>query len=96
MRLRATTLSRKWVAGSGGVEASFLLAMIINHFSVQSVEWYHLFFSSLCFFWELYSILIGLHVLQELVAGFDQEAAAAVMARLVAFKMEAEVFHDTS
>jgi hypothetical protein len=34
MRLRATTLSRKWVAGSGGVEASFLLAMIINHFSV--------------------------------------------------------------
>jgi protein transport protein SEC23 len=24
MRLRATTLSRKWVASSGGVEASFL------------------------------------------------------------------------
>uniref|UniRef100_K3YGZ6 Protein transport protein SEC23 n=1 Tax=Setaria italica TaxID=4555 RepID=K3YGZ6_SETIT len=47
MRLRATTLSRKWVAGSGGV--------------------------------------------QELIAGFDQEAAAAVMARLVSFKMEAEV-----
>lgn len=40
--------------------------------------------------------LLGLHVLQELIAGFDQEAAAAVMARLVAFKMEAEVVHDTS
>ncbi|CAL5012979.1 unnamed protein product [Urochloa decumbens] len=50
MRLRATTLSRKWVAGSGGVE--------------------------------------------ELIAGFDQEAAAAVMARLVSFKIEAEVDFD--
>ena len=35
-------------------------------------------------------------MLQELIAGFDQEAAAAVMARLVSFKMEAEVFHNTS
>ncbi|TKW10763.1 hypothetical protein SEVIR_6G188300v4 [Setaria viridis] len=51
MRLRATTLSRKWVAGSGGV--------------------------------------------QELIAGFDQEAAAAVMARLVSFKMEAEVSNNS-
>ncbi|KAG2584507.1 hypothetical protein PVAP13_6KG309200 [Panicum virgatum] len=50
MRLRATTLSRKWVAGSGGV--------------------------------------------QELIAGFDQEASAAVMARLVSFKMEAEADFD--
>ncbi|CAO2211223.1 unnamed protein product [Urochloa humidicola] len=50
MRLRATTLSRKWVAGSGGV--------------------------------------------QELIAGFDQEAAAAVMARLVSFKIEAEADFD--
>ncbi|KAL5220340.1 hypothetical protein ABZP36_025053 [Zizania latifolia] len=50
MRLRATTLSRRWVAGSGGV--------------------------------------------QELIAGFDQEAAAAVMARLVSFKMEAEADFD--
>nr|CAB3481249.1 unnamed protein product [Digitaria exilis] len=32
----------------------------------------------------------------ELIAGFDQEAAAAVMARLVTYKMEAEVLHDTS
>ena len=30
-------------------------------------------------------------MLQELIAGFDQEAAAAVMARLVSFKMETEV-----
>ncbi|XP_066352244.1 protein transport protein SEC23 C-like [Miscanthus floridulus] len=50
MRLRATTLSRRWVAGSGGV--------------------------------------------QELIDGFDQEAAAAVMARLVSFKMEAEADFD--
>ena len=28
---------------------------------------------------------------QDLIAGFDQEAAAAVMARLVSFKMETEV-----
>ncbi|CAD6265185.1 unnamed protein product [Miscanthus lutarioriparius] len=50
MRLRATTLSRRWVVGSGGV--------------------------------------------QELIDGFDQEAAAAVMARLVSFKMEAEADFD--
>jgi len=31
---------------------------------------------------------------EELVAGFDQEAAAAVMARLVSFKMETEVDFD--
>lgn len=28
---------------------------------------------------------------QDLIAGFDQEAAAVVMARLVSFKMETEV-----
>ncbi|VAH94101.1 unnamed protein product [Triticum turgidum subsp. durum] len=50
MRLRSTTISRRWVAGSGSV--------------------------------------------QELITGFDQEAAAAVMARLVSFKMEAEVDFD--
>eukprot|EP01018_Ginkgo_biloba_P005985 Gb_40586 [translate_table: standard] len=46
MRLRATTLSRRWVDGPGSVE--------------------------------------------ELVAGFDQEAAAVIMARLASFKMETE------
>jgi len=30
----------------------------------------------------------------EVIDGFDQEAAAAVMARLVSFKMEAEVLDD--
>ncbi|KAL5549624.1 hypothetical protein UlMin_004855 [Ulmus minor] len=50
MRLRVTTLSRRWVAGQGSV--------------------------------------------QELISGFDQEAAAAVMARLVSFKMEAEAEFD--
>ncbi|KAM0850551.1 hypothetical protein ACQ4PT_053010 [Festuca glaucescens] len=50
MRLRSTTILRRWVAGSGSV--------------------------------------------QELITGFDQEAAAAVMARLVSFKMEAEVDFD--
>ena len=30
-------------------------------------------------------------MLQDLIAGFDQEAAAAIMARLVSFKMENEV-----
>ncbi|XP_068653177.1 protein transport protein SEC23 C-like [Aristolochia californica] len=50
MRLRCTTLSRRWVAGPGS--------------------------------------------LQELVAGFDQEAAAVVMARLVSFKMETEAEFD--
>ncbi|KAF0908550.1 hypothetical protein E2562_026338 [Oryza meyeriana var. granulata] len=50
MRLRATTLSRRWVVGSGGV--------------------------------------------QDLIDGFDQEAAATVMARLVSFRMEAEADFD--
>ncbi|XP_042490876.1 protein transport protein SEC23 isoform X1 [Macadamia integrifolia] len=50
MRLRATTLARRWVAGPGSI--------------------------------------------QELIAGFDQEAAAVVMARLVSFKMESEAEFD--
>ncbi|CAM8945213.1 unnamed protein product [Rhodiola kirilowii] len=50
MRLRSTTLSRRWVAGPGSV--------------------------------------------QDLTAGFDQEAAAVVMARLVSFKMETEAEFD--
>ncbi|PSS10069.1 Protein transport protein [Actinidia chinensis var. chinensis] len=50
MRLRVTTLSRRWVAGPGSI--------------------------------------------QDLIAGFDQEAAAAVMARLVSFKMETEAEFD--
>ncbi|KAL3516695.1 hypothetical protein ACH5RR_023597 [Cinchona calisaya] len=50
MRLRATTLSRRWVAGPGSI--------------------------------------------QDLVAGFDQEAAAVVMARQVSFKMETEAEFD--
>lgn len=50
MRLRVTTLSRRWVAGPGSV--------------------------------------------QDLVAGFDQEAAAVVMARQVSFKMESEADFD--
>ncbi|KAF9625053.1 hypothetical protein IFM89_017788 [Coptis chinensis] len=50
MRLRATTLSRRWVAGPGSI--------------------------------------------QDLIAGFDQEAAAVVMARLVSHKMESEADFD--
>ncbi|XP_030963100.1 protein transport protein SEC23 [Quercus lobata] len=50
MRLRVTTLSRRWVAGPGSI--------------------------------------------QDLVAGFDQEAAAVVMARQVSFKMETEAEFD--
>lgn len=50
MRLRVTTLSRRWVAGPGSI--------------------------------------------QELIAGFDQEAAAVVMARIVSFKMESEADFD--
>ncbi|GMI70224.1 hypothetical protein like AT2G21630, partial [Hibiscus trionum] len=50
MRLRVTSLSRRWVAGPGSI--------------------------------------------QDLIAGFDQEAAAVVMARLVSFKMEVEAEFD--
>ncbi|KAL1540031.1 Protein transport protein S23 C [Salvia divinorum] len=50
MRLRATTLSRRWVAGPG--------------------------------------------IKDELISGFDQEAAAVVMARQVSFKMETEAEFD--
>lgn len=43
-------------------------------------------------YWNFtYKMYNSLQNLQDLVAGFDQEAAAAVMARLVSFKMEAEV-----
>ncbi|KAJ8626048.1 hypothetical protein MRB53_019355 [Persea americana] len=50
MRLRVTTISRRWEAGTGSK--------------------------------------------QDLIAGFDQEAAAVVMARLVSFKMENEAEFD--
>ncbi|KAK9902312.1 hypothetical protein M0R45_001733 [Rubus argutus] len=50
MRLRVTTLSRRWIAGPGSI--------------------------------------------QDLISGFDQEAAAVVMARLVSFKMETEAEFD--
>ncbi|CAH1448132.1 unnamed protein product [Lactuca virosa] len=50
MRLRATTLSRRWVTGQGSI--------------------------------------------QDLTAGFDQEAAVVVMARQVSFKMETEAEFD--
>lgn len=50
MRLRVTTLSRRWVAGPGSI--------------------------------------------QDLISGFDQEAAAVTMARLVSFKMETEAEFD--
>ncbi|MBA0667058.1 hypothetical protein Goklo_000183 [Gossypium klotzschianum] len=50
MRLRVTTLSRRWVAGPGSI--------------------------------------------QDLISGFDQDAAAAAMARLVSFKMEIEAEFD--
>ncbi|KAG6785312.1 hypothetical protein POTOM_011042 [Populus tomentosa] len=56
MRLRVTTLSRRWVAGPGSAQASSAV------------------------------------LLYDLIAGFDQEAAAVAMARLVSFKMENEVF----
>ncbi|KAM7476611.1 hypothetical protein LguiB_023854 [Lonicera macranthoides] len=52
MRLRATTLSRRWVAGPGSIQA------------------------------------------RDLIAGFDQEAAAVVTARQVSFKMETEAEFD--
>ncbi|CAN6486897.1 unnamed protein product [Victoria cruziana] len=50
MRLRATTISRRWVAGPG--------------------------------------------IVQDLIAGFDQETAAVVLARMVSVKMEAEAEFD--
>lgn len=34
-------------------------------------------------------------ILQDLIFGFDQEAAAVVMARLISFKMESEVKKHT-
>lgn len=38
-----------------------------------------------------FAIHLSYYLLQDLIAGFDQEAAAGVMARLVSFKMETEV-----
>jgi hypothetical protein len=43
-------------------------------------------------FWTKYTCLLtNFFLFQELIDGFDQEAAAAVVARLVSFKMETEV-----
>ncbi|XP_010531432.1 PREDICTED: protein transport protein SEC23 [Tarenaya hassleriana] len=39
-------------------------------------------------------LVVGTGSIQELAAGFDQEAAAVVMARLVSFKMETQVEFD--
>jgi len=42
--------------------------------------------------WVLYSLcFLIFYISQELISGFDQEAAAVVMARQVSFKMETEV-----
>lgn len=71
MRLRATTISRRFV-GCGGVQTSFILAvftlMITNPFLLSL---YHLFLSHYVHFRNNYR----LRVLQELIDSFDQITA---------------------
>ncbi|KAF8412872.1 hypothetical protein HHK36_000844 [Tetracentron sinense] len=79
MRLRATTLSRRWVSGPGSIQASFFLVGVRG--------------------WGLAgegdedTKILG-DEFTDLIAGFDQEAAAVVMARLVSFKIETEAEFD--
>ncbi|KAI8545608.1 hypothetical protein RHMOL_Rhmol07G0052800 [Rhododendron molle] len=68
MRLRTTTLSRRWVAGPGSIQAR---KFVIFYFCSDVIV-----------------------LIKDLISGFDQEAAAAVMARLVSFKMETEAEFD--
>lgn len=46
------------------------------------------------FYFFIWKSELTVLVLQDLIAGFDQEAAAVVMARLVSFKMETEVTNN--
>uniref|UniRef100_F6I1E4 Protein transport protein SEC23 n=1 Tax=Vitis vinifera TaxID=29760 RepID=F6I1E4_VITVI len=70
MRLRVTTLSRRWIAGPGSIQAIFPRSEIPYY--KQMITHHHI----------------------DLIAGFDQETAAVVMARVVSFKMETEAEFD--
>ncbi|KAK1294638.1 Protein transport protein Sec24-like [Acorus calamus] len=59
-----------------------------NQFYFQFLTYMHSFWRS------MKPILINCDHMQELIAGFDQETAAVVMARLVSFKMENEADFD--
>ncbi|CAK9144836.1 unnamed protein product [Ilex paraguariensis] len=132
MRLRATTLSRRWVAGTGSIQASlFVLFVTIMRYCKKSesnrftrteldrvrpsrrscTATYSGSSTTISSSFKRQSISPSLFLLTgntnegvlallslgtsvswlDLIAGFDQEAAAAVMARQVSFKMETEV-----
>ncbi|EEE67142.1 hypothetical protein OsJ_24197 [Oryza sativa Japonica Group] len=86
MRLRATTISRRWVSGSDSVQASFYY--VVDFIDTNK---FHLLKIKVQGLMLIHSQCVSL---RELIGGFDQEAAAAVMARLVSFKMETEADFD--
>ncbi|KAF6135801.1 hypothetical protein GIB67_028120 [Kingdonia uniflora] len=83
MRLRATTLSRRWVSGPGSIQASsYIIQLYFLSWESKGRENHP----------ELVMYLKDEFMVgQDLIAGFDQEAAAVAMARLVSFKMESEL-----
>ncbi|KAE9459914.1 hypothetical protein C3L33_08184, partial [Rhododendron williamsianum] len=101
MRLRTTTLSRRWVAGPGSIQArNFVNFYFCSDVIVSDKET----MKGSVFRWTGSMLLcFGISLKEEyshgwpvdLISGFDQEAAAAVMARLVSFKMETEVFNNS-
>ncbi|KAG5538886.1 hypothetical protein RHGRI_019432 [Rhododendron griersonianum] len=95
MRLRTTTLSRRWVAGPGSIQARnfvnfyFCSDVIVSDKDSRNIPQYSVLIEPCA------SSLRKLDTDQkDLISGFDQEAAAAVMARLVSFKMETEAEFD--
>ncbi|KAF7137583.1 hypothetical protein RHSIM_Rhsim07G0044000 [Rhododendron simsii] len=89
MRLRTTTLSRRWVAGPGSIQArNFVNIYFCSDIIVSEKET----MKSSIFRWT--GSLAPCFFVLDLISGFDQEAAAAVMARVVSFKMETEAEFD--
>ncbi|KAJ0053266.1 hypothetical protein Pint_00003 [Pistacia integerrima] len=105
MRLRVTTLSRRWVAGPGSIQASsvFLFSLIDLVDTYLCLGCVHGSMSNASSVDMEYLCMISgkekrkkrmNDIDRDLIAGFDQEAAVVVMARLVSFKMEIEAEFD--
>ncbi|CBI38071.3 unnamed protein product, partial [Vitis vinifera] len=89
MRLRVTTLSRRWIAGPGSIQAIFPRSEIPYY--KQMITHHHILKIGKLNKQKITKVRVSL---RDLIAGFDQETAAVVMARVVSFKMETEAEFD--
>ncbi|CAK7349249.1 unnamed protein product [Dovyalis caffra] len=94
MRLRVTTLSRRWVAGPGGTQASSAVLLYVMHYCNGHLDHRNISVGALNHIRYLVYCLHFPQINRDLIAGFDQEAAAVVLARIVSFKMENEAEFD--